>query len=291
MAIDVNKNIIIVGYGDSMVVNRGQDAVPNNSPADVYTPYFGADYPTGVKTMDEYILAQATLSNMGTDFFTAKANPYNSHNHKGSSNYGWEFSFMVDFWAHLQTLSFTKDLVYVQHALDGLSIDQESNDIDLSPLSSVGPFNESKRRLRQLLDHYHGLGEKCEVVFVFSESHDTTITDYQSKVEAVWDEYEKMIGFEPVVLYVPCVPNTSFATRATINAAFDAIVTARTYSFMANDGTAQSVIDQLETDDDEGTIVASNVSTYTNSSDGTHWSTKACILIGKMLATTLANNL
>lgn len=288
MTFDPNKSIILWCQGQSNMVGRGEWV--SSSSTGLYAPY-----DTAKSTLiDSKLLCWERMEHIVTyssDYrgsLFEEVSGFNSHSIPDENSINMMYSFMIELMTYLNSINYTKNVYYLNHALGGTSLQQISG-MDWGTDYEI--FYESSVRLRDTIKHEFDVNGNSSQVICFwhqGEADQNDSANHLTRLNNLYTRQRNVIGYDHPFFMGQLVPQN--ANRIAMNQVFSDFSTANANVHVVGEGLAQSTWDQMEADDPDNVILGNTPSSYTSAGDNTHYDWRAQILQGRQLYDLVIDN-
>lgn len=282
---DSNKSIILWCQGQSNMAGRGQWTTKSTTGLyNTYAALEGLTIDSKILCTDNMIPGSTFTSLIDGDLFElGNTAAYNGHTGDKTTTIGMMFSFVKDLIDYLNGVSYTKNVWLLNHGLGGTSL---RNISDQNWGWEYGIFQESADRLRQIIQYEKDVNGNDSQVICFWHQGEADVSSPTGTLDRLKDLYARqkaVIGYNHHLFYGQLVPDPVAAADYN-DFFFDHAAENDKVHVVGEDLPGGiSTWQDMENNDPDGVIDASNAVTYTDSGDQTHYSWTAQILQGKQL--------
>lgn len=284
MIFDPTKSIIIDAEGQSNM--KGVGAWANSSSTGLYAAYNSAKS----TTIDSKLLTRifkipnvVWTSDFEGDFYE-RTSGFMAHSIPSALYINMGYSFVIDLMAYLNSISYTKNVWFMNFGLGGTALKITAGDFDWGPNKELA--FEANTQLKDIIRYEQETnGNDSQVICLWhqGESDTSNIANHQANMQIWYDEKKATIGYYPLMFIGQVVPSNT--ARQDMNDVFFSFAAANTNANVIGQDLAGGVStwEKMEADDPDGIILASDTTSYTFSGDNTHYSWRAQILQGRQL--------
>lgn len=285
MSFDSSKSLIIWFQGQSNAC--GSASWSGKSTTGLYNKYAALEN----TVIDSKLLATDSLfravnfdSDVLGDILSQYAyNNVNLKHVRRSSNISMGFSFVVELIDYLNGIGFTKNVYYLNHGISNTSLQMIADDPNWG--GGVDLFFESSERLKEVIKHEQEVnGNDCQVVNIWmqGEYDDNRYTTQLMRLSNTYDRIKGVTGeSDPFMFLGQLVPREADYIR--MNGVFFDFAAMFTNVHVVGEGLGVSTWQDMENNDPDGIILASDDTTYTQGGDTVHYNWSAQILQGRQL--------
>lgn len=287
LTFDPTKSLIVVLQGQSNAAGRG--AWTDSSATGLYATYSTSKSTTidsKLLTSNNMILGGVFTSDSLSDLYEVGGlSAWGSSGSTDSTGINMGYSFIIELMSYLNSISYTKNVWYLQHGYGGVTLSSLGNNKDWYPENKELLF-ESMNNVKDVIKYEQETnGNNSQVIMLWhqGESDAGSPGTYASLLGQLYQYQSKILG-TPHHLFMGLIVPKNAATIAINSAIADYVAINPNAHYVGENLTGGiSTWDKMENDDPDTTILASNPTTYTTAGDQTHYNWRAQILQGRQL--------
>ncbi len=285
MSFDSSKSLIIWFQGQSN--SSGAAGWSGKSTTGLYNKYAAlesVDIDSQLLTTDSLFRAVPFNSDILGDILSQHAyNNVQLKHVRRSLTISMGFSFVVELMDYLDGISYTKNVYYLNHGVSNTSLQRLSDDLNWG--GGIDLFHESEERLKEIIKYEQEVnGNDCQVINLWMQG-EYDDNRYTTQLRRLTDLYTRIQGVtgeaNPFMFLGQLVPRESDYIR--MNGVFFDFATRFTNVHVVGEGLGVSTWQDMENNDPDGIILASDDTTYTQNGDTVHYNWSAQILQGIQL--------
>lgn len=284
MSFDINKSIIIDAEGQSNM--RGNGSWAGVSSTGLYSTY------SALKStaIDSKLLCRnlkilgATWDSDRVGDFYEHTSGFQAHSIPDANNINMCYSFLIELMLHLNSVGFTKNVIYMNFGIGGTALTVTPSTFDWGTTLELS--TEANNQLTEVIKYEQEVnGNDSQIINVWhqGEADQADSVNHKARMTAYYERKKKVFGFDFYMFIGQLVP--SLLDREEMNAVFFDFASENSLVHVVGQGLAGGVStwDKMEADDPDGVILESTPTSYTFAGDNTHYNWSAQILQGRQL--------